>query len=274
MIQLRHENRIQNSKSHTKNCLLSERLVLCIRCSADLYHLSYSSQHLNRFERRIPFIERKEYAQNLEDGIINAIFAKIGTTNKSYVEFGVEDGIECNTRYLLKHKGWTGLLMDGAHENESLNLRSAFITAENIEELFTKYHVPPAFDLLSIDIDGNDYWVWSAIQQYTPRVVIIEYNACHPWHESKTIPYDAKFIWNKTDYYGATLQALVKLGKEKGYTLVAKDSYGVNAFFVQEAIAKQHFKATDPQSLYHPAAFKGKKGGHPKDPKQRPWQEV
>ena len=232
-------------------------------------------KNLNRFERRVPFIERREYAQNLEDGIIHTIFAKIGTTNKFYVEFGVEDGIECNTRYLLKHKNWTGLLMDGEHANSSLNLCTEFITAENIEELFEKYNVPKDFDLLSIDIDGNDYWVWKAIKQYAPRVVIIEYNACYPWKESKTIPYNANFIWDKTDYYGATLQALVKLGKEKGYTLIATDSHGVNAFFVQDAIAKAHFHVTNPALLYHPAAFKGKKNmKHPADLLNRPWVKI
>jgi len=231
--------------------------------------------NLNIFERSIPFIERREYAQNLEDGIIHAIFSTIGITNKYYVEFGVEDGMECNTRYLFKHKGWTGLLMDGANENESFNLCKEFITAENIEELFAKYNVPQNFDLLSIDIDGNDYWVWKAIIHYTPRVVIVEYNACHPWNESKTVPYDATFVWDKTDYYGATLQALVKLGKEKGYTLIATDSYGVNAFFIQNAIAQKYFRITDPKMLYHPAAFKGKKNNaHPKDPQNRGWVTV
>lgn len=232
-------------------------------------------RNVNLFERKIPFIERIEYAQNFEDGIIHAIFAKIKTTNKFFVEFGAENGIQCNSRYLSKHKGWKGLLMDGGHKNSSINLQKEFITKENIEELFEKYSVPKEFDLLSIDIDGNDYWVWQAITHYSPRVVIIEYNACHPWNTSKTIPYDAEFIWDKTDYYGATLQAMVKLGAEKGYTLVATDSHGVNAFFVQDAIAKHYFQPTDPQKLYHPAAFKGKKGlQHPPDTIKRSWVHI
>jgi len=230
--------------------------------------------NLNRFERKVPFIERKEYAQNREDGIINAIFGMIGTTTKYFVEFGTEDGIECNTRYLSKHRGWKGLLMDGGNENPTLNLQKEFITAENIEELFQRHNVPKEFDLLSIDIDGNDYWVWKAIEHYSPRVVIMEYNACLPWKDSKTIPYIADFIWDKTAYYGATLQALTILGKQKGYTLIATDSYGVNAFFVQDNLSK-HFKAHAPIELYHPAAFKGKKGNaHPRDEQNRPWVTI
>ncbi|MDP6561567.1 MAG: hypothetical protein QF793_01440 [Candidatus Peribacteraceae bacterium] len=229
--------------------------------------------NLNLFERRIPLIERREYAQNQEDGIINAIFTMIGTTNTFFVEFGVENGIECNTRYLSKHKGWKGLLMDGGFENPDLNLQKEFITAENIEDLFAKYAVPKELDLLSIDIDGNDYWVWKAIERYSPRVVIMEYNACIPYSPAVTIPYDPSFSWDKTDYYGASLSALVKLGFEKGYTLVCTDRCGVNSFFVRNDALKG-IKAHDPAKLYHPARFKWKSGDagrHPKDPQNRPW---
>ena len=199
----------------------------------------------------------------------------IGATNKYFVEFGVEDGMECNTRYLSKKRGWQGLLMDGSNENTSINLHKEFITAENIEELFKKYAVPAEFDLLSIDIDGNDYWVWKAIERYKPRVVIIEYNACFPWEESKAIPYEPAFMWEKTDYYGATLRALVKLGNAKGYTLVATDRCGVNAFFVHNALVNGNFIKKGPEELYHAASFKGKPGNkHPRDTKQRPWVAI
>ncbi len=236
-------------------------------------HIPLTNLYL--FARRIPFIERHEYSQNGEDGIIAAIFGMIGTTNKYYVEFGVEDGIECNSRYLFKHKGWEGLLMDGSNENPALGLHKEFITAENIETLFTQYDVPQEFDLLSIDIDGNDYWVWKAIRNYHPRVVIMEYNACIPHSPPVTIPYHPSFQWDKTDYYGASLSALVILARTKGYTLVGTDSCGVNAFFVQNHLIAEHFILSAPVTLYHPAAFKGKPGNkHPHDPLGRPWIEV
>ncbi|MAE81201.1 MAG: hypothetical protein CMB80_00590 [Flammeovirgaceae bacterium] len=223
----------------------------------------------------MPFIERREYSQNGEDGIINSIFTMIGTTNKYYVEFGVEDGIESNTRYLFKHRGWKGLLMDGSHENDSLNLHKEFITAENIEELFAKHDVPKELDLLSIDIDGNDYWVWKAITNYHPRVVIMEYNAHIDPTISKTIPYKSDFCWDKTDYYGASLLALQKLGQQKGYVLLGTDCNGVNAFFVQQELVPGNFDPPNIEKLFHPPAFKGKKGnGHPADIKNRPWVTI
>lgn len=226
------------------------------------------------FQRRIPFIERKEFSQNGEDGIIAAIFAMIGTTNRNYVEFGVEDGRECNTRYLLK-RGWTGLLMDGSHEDPSIGLRREFITAENIEDLFRNHGVPQSFDLLSIDIDGNDYWVWKAITAFRPRVVVIEYNAHIPPDEAKTIPYDPAFRWEKTDYYGASLAALRILGMDKGYTLLGTDKNGVNAFFVLNELVPGRFDPPAWPGTFHPPAFKGKPGnGHPHDTKGRPWVSV
>lgn len=161
--------------------------------------------------------------------------------------------------------------MDGSNRNDALNLQQEFITAENIEELFSKYNVPKEFDLLSIDIDGNDYWVWNAIKNYFPRVVIMEYNACIPYAPAVTVPYEPSFSWDKTEYYGASLSAMVQLAKEKNYTLIDTDSCGVNAFFVRNDLLKP-FKISPPATLYRPAAFKGKKGNaHPKDPKNRPW---
>jgi hypothetical protein len=242
--------------------------VTCWYCVLPWFKFRHKKIHnLNMFERRIT-------SQNWEDGIIHAIFEMIGTTNKYYVEFGAEDGTECNTRYVREHNGWSGLLMDGGHECPSIGLQKEFITAENIELMFAKYNVPKHFDLLSIDIDGNDYWVWNAVTHYDPRVVVIEYNACLPYAPPRTIPYDTAFQWDKTDYYGASLSALVSLGIRKGYTLVATDSRGVNAFFIKNDLAKTHIDLRAPEELYRPAMFKGRLGGHPHDPHQRPWQAV
>ena len=141
---------------------------------------------LTRYERKMSPRNRGEYAQSGEDGVLEAIFALIGPTNRHYVEFGTQDGIQCNTRWLMKHRGWSGLLMDGSHENPSIGLAREFVTAGNVEELFRKYGVPAEFDLLSIDIDGNDYWVWRAIRSYRPRVVVIEYNASLPCEPAVT----------------------------------------------------------------------------------------
>ena len=207
---------------------------------------------LNNFESTV-------YSQSGEDGILEAIFSRVGICNKFFVEFGVGDGHECNTRILREKQHWTGLLMDGRGLKPSL-VKQEFITAENINGLFKKYNVPDEFDLLSIDLDGNDYWVWKALSnQYSPRVVVIEYNASIPPAISRTIEYDAHFKWDGTDYFGASLLALVKLGSVKGYTLVGCNNFGVNAFFVRNDLMEDNFEIRDIQELYRPPQY-GKGG--------------
>jgi hypothetical protein len=210
----------------------------------DKFSLKDKIQDINRFEHKI-------YSQNGEDGITQAIFSKIGTTNKFCVEFGVEDGRECNTRYLIDHQGWRFLHMDGAN-NPPSTIRKEYITAENINALFKKYHVPKEFDLLSLDIDYNTYWIWKAIQGYSPRAIIIEYNSFIPVNESKAVRYHPNATWDGTQYYGASLLALTKLGNTKGYTLIGCDKKGINAFFVRTDLAKKHFKISPIEELYRP----------------------
>lgn len=194
--------------------------------------------------------ERKHYSQNGEDGVIAAIFAAIGVTNRYFVEFGCQDATECNTAYLLEH-GWQGLLMDGAgvSRNPLAAVHKEFITAENIDGLFRKYGVPEAFDLLSIDIDGNDYWVWERIV-HRPRVVVIEYNAHVPPSESRVIAYDPNFRWSGTDYFGASLRALAELGERKGYSLVHCEQTGANAFFVAKDALPASFVPKSLEAIY------------------------
>jgi hypothetical protein len=167
------------------------------------------------------------------------------------VEFGVEDGSECNTRFLRERLGWTGLLMDGGdHATPVGDVRREFITAENICSLFEKYRVPKEFDLLSIDIDGNDYWVWQAIRGYSPRIVVIEYNSSIGPDESKTVPYDPAFHWDGTNYFGASILALTKLGRAKGYTLIGCDNQGINAFYLRDDLLSERFVVRSVSDLY------------------------
>ncbi len=120
----------------------------------------------NKKIENINLFDKKVYSQNGEDGIINIIFRKIGTTNKFCVEFGAGDGHECNTRYLIKKKKWKYLHMDTCHCSKTYTIiKHEFITAENINNLFRKYKIPKKFDLLSIDVDFNDYWILKAIKE-------------------------------------------------------------------------------------------------------------
>jgi hypothetical protein len=221
----------------------------------------------------------KVYSQCDEDGIIQEIFRRIGTTNRIFVEFGVESGCECNSVKLLL-EGWRGIWLEGVQEHyeqifarfraymdeRRLAVARAFITAENINDLIGQGGVRGEIDLLSIDIDRNDYWVWKAIDVISPRVVVIEYNATLRPPLSLVVPYDAKAIWQGTNYHGASLEAFVRLGDSKGYRLVGCNFAGSNAFFVRQDLTKDLF--LDPATAeqhYEPmrAYFSFLQAGHP-----------
>lgn len=219
--------------------------------------------------------EKKIYSQNGEDGILLKVFDLIGTTNKYFVEFGVENGFECNTRFMREYLSWQGLMMDGRYSNPLLNLQQEFITAENINDLFEKYDVPEEFDLLSIDLDYNDFYIWLNLsEKFKPRVVVIEYNGSHPWYEDKVAIYHPFAVWDLTNYYGASLLALDQLGKSKGYTLIYAENNGVNLFFIRNDIYQKHpfcFKnVNELEKIYRkPKYGLGPNGGHTQDPLYR-----
>ena len=199
------------------------------------------SNNLNDYEFRA-------FSQRGEDGIIQFLLKHVAPENKIFVEFGADAySFESNTRFLLTNDNWRGLIMDSnerafeelkrsrAWELYDLTAVQAFVTRENINELLTQHGINGEIGLLSIDIDGNDYWVWQAINVIQPAIVIAEYNHRFGPHRAVTIPYDAKFDRKKAHpsklYFGASLKALCKLGKAKGYAFVGCN--GVNAFFVR-----------------------------------------
>ena len=198
----------------------------------------------------------KIYSQNNEDGIILYIFKHIGIKTKKFVEIGVENGTECNTTNLLKNFNWKGIQIEGSKKlyndakiqlkkilekkRNNLKLLNIFVTKKNINQILKK-NCGKEIDLLSIDVDGNDFWIWKAINYVKPRLVIVEYNSFFGSNISATIKYNSKFSWdhrNNKSYYGASLKALEKLGKQKKYILVGVDKNGVNAFFVRNDLAK------------------------------------
>ena len=142
--------------------------------------------------------------------------------------------------------------MDGSAKASPLTKRE-FITAENINSLFAKYGVPTEFDVLSIDIDYNTYWVWKALERWRPRVVVIEYNGYLSPEESKTVQYDPNGKWEEGQYFGANLLALAKLGASKGYDLIGCETSGTNAFFVRKDLVSGHFVLKETKEAYRPA---------------------
>ena len=197
----------------------------------------------------------KCYAQNDEDGILQEIFRRIGIHDRSFVEFGVEDGMQCNTLWLLV-QGWRGLWIEASEPHcasirtrhaawlasGALSLTNDFVRKDNINALIGE-HRRGEIDLLSIDIDSNDYWIWEAIDVVSPRVVVMEYNAAWPPPAAVTVPYDEAGCWNGTNYFGVSLSALAILGSKKGYELVGCSLSGVNAFFVRRDLLGDHFYA-------------------------------
>lgn len=227
-------------------------------------------KRLNRHEFQV-------YSQNGEDGIVEAIFDRIGATNKVFVEIGLQDGLECNTTWLLL-KGWSGYWFEGNSKSvvaiqdkfsgpinkRQLKVQQGYITAENVEALLHENGVPDEFDMLSIDIDGNDYWVWKAIERFKPRVVVIEYNALFRGNVKWVMKYNPAHTYDGTSYFNASLKSLELLAESKGYCLVGCDFLGINAFFVRRDLVGSDFCAPfTAENHYEPIRYHLiKKGGH------------
>jgi hypothetical protein len=210
---------------------------------AELYH--------NKNISSIQEIEFQVFSQFGDDGIIQYLINKINIPNKTFVEFGVENYTESNTRFLLINNNWSGLIIDGATKNiefikndpvtarHDLHAVASFITKENINQLlksFLQKGYSEQIGILSIDIDGNDYWIWNEITVIKPIIVIVEYNSAYGKEKAWTIPYKAdfnRFAENSFQYWGASLKAFELLGHNKGYSLIGSNSSGNNAYFVR-----------------------------------------
>jgi hypothetical protein len=177
--------------------------------------------------------------------------------------------LECNSLNLL-YKQWQGLWIEGnPHYSQEINTRFAdligskqlsiqnsFITSENIESLFESAGAPAEPDMLSIDIDYNDFYIWQAITKFNLRVVVIEYNATHQPKTDFVVSYNATRLWDGTSYFGASLAALERLGKQKGYSLVSCSFAGTNAFFVRNDLLTDAFEAPyTAANHYEPARY-------------------
>lgn len=216
--------------------------------------------------------EYKVFSQWGEDGIIQWLINNIEISVKRFIEFGVENYSESNTRYLLIHDNWSGLVMDGDENNISYikrdeiywryNLKAvtAFITKENINDLIQTNYRGGKVGILSIDVDGNDYWIWKEITGISPDIVICEYNHRFGSERAVAVPYDSSFDRRKAHYswlyYGASISAFVKLGKEKGYSLVAGNKNGNNIFFVKKELLNDVVKEVGIEECYNKGQFR------------------
>ncbi len=193
--------------------------------------------------------EFRVFSQWGEDGIIEWLTAQVAVPNHRFIEFGVGNFAESNCRFLMQNRNWKGLIFDGNDDyitdlrNDrmfwmyDLTAKAAFITTENINDLILEAGFGGPLGILSIDIDGNDYWVWKAINVVEPAIVICEYNPILGDQYAVTVPYDPQFHRFKGHhsglYFGASIAALKILAEQKGYTFVGTNSNGINAFFVR-----------------------------------------
>jgi hypothetical protein len=217
--------------------------------------------------------EFKVFSQFGEDGILQYLVreTRLPRALWTFVEFGVESYQEANTRFLLLNDGWRGLVMDGSPSNiakikqsptywrHDLNAVAAFVDADNINRLISEGGYRGEVGILSVDIDGNDYWVWERIDVVNPIIVVAEYNSVFGARRAVTIPYDPRFVRGDAHYshlyWGCSLKALELLGKRKGYVLVGSNSAGNNAFFVRQDCMLE-LKAVDAEKAYVESRFR------------------
>jgi hypothetical protein len=220
--------------------------------------------------------EFKVFSQFGEDGLIQRLIRHVPIVNKTFIEFGVEDFAESNCRFLMMNDNWRGFVMDGSAKRIAairrlpdifkfdLAEKAAFVTRENVNALLATCGFDADAGILSIDVDGNDYWILEAIAVVTPRVLIVEYNALFGATRNITVPYDARFEKSRAHhsglYFGASLGALASVAARKGYSLVAAESSGVNAFFVRTDLLGNGLVARTVVEAYHDTNVRQSRG--------------
>ncbi|WP_320041295.1 hypothetical protein [uncultured Desulfobacter sp.] len=237
-----------------------------------------TAQNLIQFQRNITLktlsqAEFKVFSQWGEDGIIQYLIGRLPVETKVFIEFGVENYKEANTRFLLMNDNWSGLVIDASEKNVNaikksnlywkydLTAKNIFITRDNIDGIIDEYieknELNKEIGLLSIDVDGVDYYLWEAIESIEPVIVICEYNWIFGNRVPVTVPYKENF--NRTRqhysnlYFGASIGALYRLAKTKGYEYIGCTSAGNDAFFVKRKYAEKYLNPliTSPQKVFN-----------------------
>ena len=231
--------------------------------------LAQRYRQLQQTGARLPGLEEVEFrafSQNGEDGILLYIFSLLGTTNRLAVEICAGDGIQCNSANLVVNHGWHALLFDGDPDRIARgaafyakhpdtfsfppNLVQAWITRENVNQLVREQGFVGDIDLLSLDLDGIDYWVWEALEVIRPRVVVAETQCIWGAENAVTVPYNPNFRTEYVNgfgiYSGASLPAFVTLAARKGYRFVGVQRLGFNAFFVRNDLGQDVLPSANP----------------------------
>lgn len=211
------------------------------------------------------------FSQFGEDGIIQYLLGRVPIEHETFIEIGVQDYRESNTRFLLLHDNWRGLIVDADNRhlrsphNERLRWRHTlhmiqeFVTKDNIDLVVSKAGFASDVGLFSLDVDGNDYWIFEALEAIQPRIVILEYNSLFGPHREVTVPYQRDFSRFRAHYsglyWGASLKALTTLSEAKGYELAGSNRAGNNAFFVRNDLT-DNLVVADPIKAWVPSRFR------------------
>jgi len=221
---------------------------------------------------RLADYEFRVFSQWGQDGIIQYLIRNLPIEQKTFIEFGVQSYQEANTRFLVMHDNWRGLIIDGSQEfmdavkgddlywKHTLTAVCSFVTPSNVNSLFQNNGFSGPIGLLSIDIDGMDYWVWKNISVVSPAIVVVEYNARFGPDRCVTVPLDEKFIreaaHHSNIYFGASLGALVKLAEEKGYACVGCNSNGNDSFYVRRDLLPSNWKSLTSREAFVPCRYR------------------
>ena len=213
--------------------------------------LSFKNKSLKSI-KDLSEVEFQVYSQWGEDGIIDWLINKFPEISKSFLEIGTENYKESNTRFLLSNNNWNGFLIEADKAavkdiksqrifwKHNLRVENEFITKDNINEIVKKINVPKKLGLLSLDIDGVDYWILNNLSFLEPSIVVCEYNSLFGQKKSVTVPYKKNFIRSEEHYsnlfYGASIKAFIDMMKKKNYFLIGTNSAGNNAFFIEKKL--------------------------------------
>jgi hypothetical protein len=219
--------------------------------------------------KRLFLHDGQAFSQHGEDGAIAEIFRRVGTDTKKFLEIGVGDGLENNSAYLLT-QDWSGFWVEadaGQVERIKNNCRHFIASGAlkvihemaqetSLRQTLEKIGVPKNLDFLSLDIDRDTFWLWSWVSFLQPRVVVIEYNASFPPDVDWKMDYEPGTFWNGTNYFGASLKAFEKFGRELGYSIVGCDVSGTNAYFVRTDLCSDKFcEPFTSENHYEPARY-------------------
>ena len=231
-----------------------------------------SSLNEAKTSKRLKDFEFKVFSQWGEDGIIQHLTRAVDIKNKTVIEFGVEDFFESNCRFLMMKDDWRGFVIDGSRVNiarlkksnfywkHHLDAVDAFITKDNINALLAKSGFDADLGILSVDLDGNDYYVLEAIENFRPRILICEYNPIFGATRKISVPYSTNFqrtaAHSSNLYWGASLGAMTHIADIKGYALVGTNTASTNAFYVRKELVNSRIEVLSVEEAYSPSNYR------------------